>query len=169
MAGRHLFGAFAGARGPPPRPCRPGRTNPGGRCAASSAAAAGGGQSEAEAPPAQGPLRGVRVLDLGQVVAGNMCGALLGYFGAEVVKVEDVKGDALRSLRELDRTGTSLWWRSYGRNRKCAAIDLRTEAGRDLVKRLLLSGRFDVLVENFRPGVMEVSREGAGRARRVSD
>lgn len=105
-------------------------------------------------PPAQGPLVGIKVLDLGQVVAGNFCGALLAYFGADVIKVEPPKkGDALRSLRTLDATGTSLWWRCHGRNRRCVTINLNVPEGRDLVKRL--SANVDVLVENFRPGVME--------------
>jgi hypothetical protein len=61
-----------------------------------------------------------QVLDVGQVVAGNFCGALLAYFGADVIKVEPPgAGDALRSLRELDAGGTSLWWRAHGRNRRC--------------------------------------------------
>ncbi|GAB4815984.1 hypothetical protein N2152v2_003030 [Parachlorella kessleri] len=96
-----------------------------------------------------------QVLDLGQVVAGNFCGALLAYFGADVIKVEPpARGDALRHLRMPDpATGTSLWWRSYGRNRRCMTVDLHKEEGRDVVRRL--AGRVDVLVENFRPGVME--------------
>lgn len=102
-----------------------------------------------------GPLAGVKVLDLGQVVAGNFAGALLAYFGADVIKVESPRGggDPLRSLRVLDETGTSLWWRSYGRNRRCVAADLKTEGGRKVVKRL--AERSDVLIENFRPGVAE--------------
>ncbi|GFR51657.1 hypothetical protein Agub_g14090 [Astrephomene gubernaculifera] len=110
--------------------------------------------SDQELPPPQGPLVGIKVLDLGQVVAGNFCGALLAYFGADVIKVEPPgKGDALRSLRTLDSSGTSLWWRCHGRNRRCVTINLNTPEGRQLVKRL--SERVDVLVENFRPGVME--------------
>ncbi|CAL5228657.1 g11827 [Coccomyxa viridis] len=101
-----------------------------------------------------GPLHGIKVLDVGQVVAGNFCGALLAYFGADVIKVEPPnRGDALRSLRMTDSTGTSLWWRSYGRNRRCITLDLHKEEGRDVLRRL--SDRADVLVENFRPGVME--------------
>eukprot|EP00803_Ostreobium_quekettii_P009460 evm.model.scf_5.18 EVM.evm.TU.scf_5.18 scf_5:230676-235176(-) len=111
------------------------------------------GGSSGGAPEAMGPLVGVKVLDLGQVVAGNFCGALLAYFGADVIKVEPPRGDALRTLRRLDATGTSLWWRGYGRNRRCITIDLHKEEGRAIVKRL--SERVDVLVENFRPGVME--------------
>ncbi|GIL79517.1 hypothetical protein Vretifemale_8837, partial [Volvox reticuliferus] len=110
--------------------------------------------SDESLPPPQGPLVGIKVLDLGQVVAGNFCGALLAYFGADVIKVEPPKkGDALRSLRTLDPTGTSLWWRCHGRNRRCVTINLNVPEGRELVKRL--SARVDVLVENFRPGVME--------------
>ena len=95
------------------------------------------------------------MLDLGQVVAGNFAGALLAYFGADVIKVESPRGggDPLRSLRVLDATGTSLWWRSYGRNRRCVAADLKTEGGRKVVKRL--AEKVDVVVENFRPGVAE--------------
>jgi len=105
---------------------------------------------------ASGPLKGYVVLDLGQVVAGNMCAALLGYFGASVIKVEPPqKGDPLRHLRDLDPTGTSLWWRTYGRNRQCMTADLRTDAGRDIIRRMAQSGSVDVILENFRPGVME--------------
>jgi crotonobetainyl-CoA:carnitine CoA-transferase CaiB-like acyl-CoA transferase len=101
-----------------------------------------------------GPLAGYKVLDLGQVVAGNFCGALLAYFGADVIKVEPPnRGDALRHLRDLDETGTSLWWRSYGRNRKCITVDLHKEEGRSIIQSL--ARKVDVLVENFRPGVME--------------
>jgi crotonobetainyl-CoA:carnitine CoA-transferase CaiB-like acyl-CoA transferase len=92
-----------------------------------------------------------QVLDLGQVVAGNFCGGLLAYFGADVIKVEPPgRGDALRHLRTLDAGGTSLWWRSYGRNRRCMTVDLHNEEGRGLVRRL--AAKCDVLVENFRPG-----------------
>lgn len=102
-------------------------------------------------PPTSGPLVGIKVLDLGQVVAGNFAGGLLAYFGAEVIKIEPPnRGDALRHLREADASGTSLWWRSYGRNRRCMTIDLHNEEGRQLVRQL--SDKVDVLVENFRPG-----------------
>jgi len=101
-----------------------------------------------------GPLSGIRVLDIGQVVAGNFCGALLAYFGADVIKVEPPeRGDALRHLRSLDPSGTSYWWRTYGRNRRCITVDLHKQEGRDLVKKL--TNNVDVLLENFRSGVME--------------
>jgi crotonobetainyl-CoA:carnitine CoA-transferase CaiB-like acyl-CoA transferase len=79
---------------------------------------------------------------------------MLGYYGAEVIKVEPPgDGDPLRKWRELDEDGTSFWWRSLGRNKKCITADLRSEGGRDLVRRL--SSKCNVLIENFRPGVME--------------
>ncbi len=100
-------------------------------------------------PLPSGPLTGYKVLDLGQVVAGNFASGLLAYFGADVIKIEPPgRGDALRHLRDLDSTGTSLWWRSYGRNRRCITVDLHQEEGRDLIKKL--AQNVDVIVENFR-------------------
>jgi crotonobetainyl-CoA:carnitine CoA-transferase CaiB-like acyl-CoA transferase len=104
-------------------------------------------------PTTDGPLAGVRVLDLGQVVAGNFAGALLGYFGANVIKVESPQGDQLRDLRVLDPAGVSLWWRAHGRNKRSIAVNLHTDPGRDLIRRL--AHQSDVILENFRPGVME--------------
>lgn len=99
------------------------------------------------------PLEGFRVLELGQLIAGPFTGSILGYFGAEVIKVEPPgRGDPIRNWRVV-RNGTSLWWHSVGRNKKSVTIDLRQEAGRELVRRL--AAGCDVLVENFRPGVME--------------
>ena len=100
------------------------------------------------------PLDGIRVLELGQLLAGPFAASILGYYGAEVIKVEPPGiGDPLRSWRILDEDGTSFWWRSLGRNKKCITADLRSEEGRGLVRRL--AGKCHVLVENFRPGVME--------------
>ena len=100
------------------------------------------------------PLDGIRVLELGQLLAGPFAGSILGYYGAEVIKVEPPgSGDPLRVWRELDDDGTSYWWRSLGRNKKCITADLRSEEGRQLVGRL--ARKCDVLIENFRPGVME--------------
>jgi len=100
------------------------------------------------------PLEGIRVLEVGQLLAGPFAGSILGYYGAEVIKVEAPgAGDPLRKWRVLDEDGTSFWWRSIGRNKKCITADLRSEEGRDLVRRLSL--KCDVLIENFRPGVME--------------
>jgi crotonobetainyl-CoA:carnitine CoA-transferase CaiB-like acyl-CoA transferase len=99
------------------------------------------------------PLAGYRVIELGQLLAGPFAGSLLAYFGAEVIKVEPPGGgDPLRNWRVV-KDGTSLWWRSLGRNKKCITLDLKTEKGRELVAQLIDGA--DVLIENFRPGVME--------------
>jgi len=103
---------------------------------------------------AKRPLDGIRVLEVGQLLAGPFAGSILGYFGAEVIKVEAPgSGDPLRQWRELDEDGTSFWWRSLGRNKKCITANLRTDEGRSLVRQL--AQRSDVLIENFRPGTME--------------
>ncbi|MFT4998148.1 MAG: crotonobetainyl-CoA:carnitine CoA-transferase CaiB-like acyl-CoA transferase [Chitinophagales bacterium] len=100
-----------------------------------------------------GPLTGIRVLELGQLLAGPFAGSILGYFGAEVIKIESPDGgDPIRGWREV-QDGTSLWWYSLGRNKKSVTIDLKTDQGRELAKKLIDTA--DVLVENFRPGVME--------------
>ena len=100
------------------------------------------------------PLEGVRVLELGQLIAGPFAGCVLGYFGAEVIKVEPPgSGDALRNWRVLDEGGTSYWWRSMSRNKRCVTVNLREPRGRELVRALALKS--DVLIENFRPGTME--------------
>jgi crotonobetainyl-CoA:carnitine CoA-transferase CaiB-like acyl-CoA transferase len=107
----------------------------------------------AEPTKAIRPLEGVRVLELGQLIAGPFTGSMLAYFGAEVIKVEPPgKGDPIRQWRVV-RDGSSLWWHSVGRNKKCITIDLKQERGRELVREL--AKQCDVLVENFRPGVME--------------
>jgi crotonobetainyl-CoA:carnitine CoA-transferase CaiB-like acyl-CoA transferase len=103
--------------------------------------------------PARRPLDGIRVLEMGQLMAGPFAGTLLAYFGAEVIKLEPPgAGDPVRGWRTLDQ-GTSLWWRSLGRNKRCVTLDLRQEAGRALARRL--AARSDVLIENFRPGTLE--------------
>ena len=90
---------------------------------------------------------------MGQLIAGPFAGCLLGYFGAEVIKIEPPgSGDALRNWRVL-KDGTSLWWRSLGRNKKSLSLNLRSEKGREIVRRL--AARSDVLIENFRPGTLE--------------
>ncbi|GLB38007.1 putative L-carnitine dehydratase bile acid-inducible protein F [Lyophyllum shimeji] len=107
------------------------------------------------------PLSGVRVLELGQLIAGPFAGQLLGQFGAEVIKVEPPKtGDPLRVWRELDVDGTSPWFRSIARNKKSVAIDMRKPEGRELVKQLAIKS--DVIIENFKPGTLE--RWGLGPA-----
>ena len=106
-----------------------------------------------EAAPATGPLVGVRVLELGQVVAGPFCGQLLADLGADVVKVEPpAVGDVLRQWGWAEE-GDSLWWRVAGRNKRSITVDLRTVQGQDVVRRLAQD--VDVVVENFRPGTLE--------------
>lgn len=101
----------------------------------------------------QGPLHGVRVIELGMLLAGPFAGRLLGDMGAEIIKVEPPgKPDPLRDwgLRHKDR---SLWWPVQSRNKKCITLDLRKERGQELL--LELVRRSDVLIENFRPGTLE--------------
>ncbi|MEM1154203.1 MAG: CaiB/BaiF CoA-transferase family protein [Pseudomonadota bacterium] len=98
------------------------------------------------------PLEGIRVIEMGQLLAGPFTGTILAYFGAEVIKVEPPGGDPIRGWREV-RDGTSLWYRSLGRNKKSVTLDLKSEQGRGLAKKLLDTA--DVVVENFRPGLME--------------
>jgi crotonobetainyl-CoA:carnitine CoA-transferase CaiB-like acyl-CoA transferase len=101
-----------------------------------------------------GPLSGVRVIELGQVIAGPFCAQMLGDLGAEVIKVEPPgKGDVLRQWGHADVTGDSLWWSVAGRNKRSITVDLRTPGGQQLVRDLVAQA--DILVENFRPGTLE--------------
>ena len=100
------------------------------------------------------PLEGVRVLEMGQLMAGPFAGTILAYYGAEIIKIEAPKtGDPVRTWRGVDSDGTSTWWRSLGRNKKCITVDLRTDEGRALAREL--AWKSDVVVENFKPGTME--------------
>jgi crotonobetainyl-CoA:carnitine CoA-transferase CaiB-like acyl-CoA transferase len=100
-----------------------------------------------------GPLAGYRVIELGQLLAGPFAGCMLGYFGAEVIKIEPPNGgDPIRRWREM-RGDTSLWWRSLARNKKLVTLDLKTAEGIELVRQLI--EKADVVIENFRPGVVE--------------
>ncbi len=98
------------------------------------------------------PLSGLRVLEVGQLLAGPFAGCVLGYFGAEVIKIEPPGGDPLRNWRVL-RDDTSLWWYSLARNKQSVTIDLQHERGQALVREL--ATKCDVLIENFKPGTME--------------
>ncbi len=99
------------------------------------------------------PLEGIRVIELGQLIAGPFAGCMLGYFGAEVIKIEPPGGgDPLRGWRQVEN-GTSFWWRSLARNKKSVVLDLKQAEGRALARQLIDTA--DVLIENFRPGVME--------------
>ncbi|WP_370326656.1 CaiB/BaiF CoA transferase family protein [Euzebya sp.] len=100
------------------------------------------------------PLADIRVIELGQLLAGPFCGQLLGDFGADVIKVEDPgRGDPMREWGREKPHGQSLWWPVLARNKRSVTVDLRTEAGQDLVRRLATEA--DVLLENFRPGTLE--------------
>jgi formyl-CoA transferase len=100
-------------------------------------------------------LTGLRVLELGQLIAGPFAGVMLAGFGAEVIKIEPPElGDPLRKWRKL-HDGTSLWWRAMARNKRSVVVDLREEEGRELIRNLVATGTIDVLIENFRPGRME--------------
>jgi len=100
-----------------------------------------------------GPLSGLKVVELGQLIAGPFAGKTLADFGADVVKIEAPgAGDPLRKWRML-KDGTSVWWQVQSRNKKSLALDLRTSEGQDIVRRL--AAEADVLIENFRPGAME--------------
>ena len=104
-------------------------------------------------PTTPAALAGVRVIEMGQLIAGPFCGKMLGEFGAEVIKIEPPgAGDPLRNWRLL-KNGTSVWWQVQSRNKKSLALDLRQPEGQDIARRLIAEA--DVLVENFRPGTLE--------------
>jgi len=108
---------------------------------------------DAAASLVAGPLAGLKVLELGQLIAGPFAGKTLGDFGAEVIKVEPPgSGDPLRQWRLL-HNGESVWWQVQSRNKKSVTLDLREEADRAIARQL--AAEADVLIENFRPGLME--------------
>src|SRR5579871_826758 len=99
------------------------------------------------------PLDGVKVLELGTLVAGPYAASVLAQFGAEVTKIEAPDGgDPLRTWRKL-HDGTSLWWYSQSRNKKSVTLNLKDGRARDIVRELVAEA--DILIENFRPGTLE--------------
>ena len=101
-----------------------------------------------------GPLEDVRVLELGQLIAGPFCGQYLADFGADVVKIEPPgRGDPMRQWGSTDEAGNTVWWPVIARNKKSLTLDLRREEGQAIVKEL--AAEVDIVVENFRPGTME--------------
>lgn len=105
-----------------------------------------------EHPP--GALAGIRVVEMGQLIAGPFCGQLLGDLGADVVKVESPgAGDPMRQWGQTTPDGDSLTWPVIARNKRSITVDLRVDAGQEVARRLL--DRSDILVENFRPGTLE--------------
>src|SRR4029450_2837397 len=98
-------------------------------------------------------LKGLRVVEMGQLIAGPFAGKTLGDFGADVIKIEPPgAGDPLRNWR-LIKDGTSVWWQVQSRNKRSIALDLRSQEGPDIAKTLIAQA--DVLIENFRPGTLE--------------
>jgi len=105
------------------------------------------------AETAVAPLAGLKVLELGQLIAGPFAGKIFAEFGAEVVKIEPPgSGDPLRQWRLLHE-GTSLWWYVQARNKKSVTVDLRSQEGQEIARRL--AGESDIVIENFRPGTLE--------------
>ncbi|MBO4160372.1 CaiB/BaiF CoA transferase family protein [Micromonospora antibiotica] len=110
------------------------------------------------APPGDGPLTGLRVLDVSTILAGPLCCQILGDFGAEVIKIEHpTAGDSMRGHGK-SRDGHPLWWKEISRNKRTVGLSLSAPEGAALLLRL--AARADVLVENFRPGTLE--RWGVG-------
>ncbi|MCH1449865.1 MAG: CoA transferase [Litoricolaceae bacterium] len=103
--------------------------------------------------PTSGPLEGVRVIELGSLIAGPYAGALFAQFGADVIKIEPPTiGDPLRKWRKMDGD-TSLWWYSQSRNKQSLTLNLKDPDAQEVLKRLVSEA--DVLIENFRPGTLE--------------
>jgi formyl-CoA transferase len=100
-----------------------------------------------------GALDGLKVVEMGQLIAGPFAGKTLGEFGADVIKIEAPgSGDPLRNWR-LIQDGTSVWWQVQSRNKRSIALDLRSPEGQDIARKLIAQA--DVLIENFRPGTLE--------------
>ncbi|HEV3424923.1 MAG TPA: CaiB/BaiF CoA-transferase family protein [Paraburkholderia sp.] len=109
--------------------------------------------SQASFPSAPAALKGVRVIEMGQLIAGPFAGKTLGEFGAEVIKIEPPgAGDPLRNWR-LMKDGSSVWWQVQSRNKRSLALDLRGAEGQTVARQLIAEA--DVLIENFRPGTLE--------------
>lgn len=109
--------------------------------------------NDMQANMAPRPLEGVRILEMGQLLAGPFAAVLLGWFGAEVIKIEPPgTGDPLRKWRKVHQ-GTALWWYILGRNKKCVTLNLKDPRGHDIVHKLVKQS--DVVLENFKPGTLE--------------
>src|SRR5258708_4896130 len=118
-----------------------------------------GERVEAKPGGREGPLAGLRVLDVATLFAGPMIATLMADLGADVVKVEHPRGDVIRTFG-WQKNGVSLWWALMSRNKRCVTLDLNQTHGQEILKRLATDA--DVLVENFRPGTLE--RWGLGPA-----
>ena len=114
-----------------------------------------------------GPLSDLRVLEMGQLIAGPFCGQLLADFGAAVIKIEQPgKGDPMREWGREKPHGKSLWWPVIARNKMSITLNARTPRGQDLIRRLVEHA--DILVENFRPGTMERWKLGYDELSRIN-
>jgi crotonobetainyl-CoA:carnitine CoA-transferase CaiB-like acyl-CoA transferase len=103
--------------------------------------------------PSQGPLAGIKVLELGTLIAGPFCSRMLAEFGADVIKIESPEGgDPLRHWRVL-KEGTSLWWSVQARNKKSLTLNMKDPQGQEIARQLALEA--DIIIENYRPGVLE--------------
>jgi crotonobetainyl-CoA:carnitine CoA-transferase CaiB-like acyl-CoA transferase len=112
------------------------------------------------------PLDGLRVLEMGQLLAGPFASVFLAWFGAEVIKIEPPRtGDPLRNWREIYKD-TSLWWYILGRNKKCITLNLRLPQGQQIVRRLV--EKVDVVLENFKPGTLEKWGLGYEELRKIN-
>ncbi len=103
-----------------------------------------------------GPLKGVRVVEMGQLIAGPFCGQLLGDMGAEVIKIEPPGQNGQKGgdpMRDWGRGDYPLWWEVVSRNKKCVSANLRVAEGQALARKLIATA--DILIENFRPGTLE--------------
>lgn len=106
-----------------------------------------------QATPSAGPLAGIKVLELGTLIAGPFCSRMLAEFGADVIKIEAPDGgDPIRQWRVL-KDGTSLWWTVQSRNKKSVTLNMKDARGQDIARRLALDA--DIIIENYRPGVLE--------------
>jgi len=99
-----------------------------------------------------GALAGIKVLELGTLIAGPFCSRMLAEFGADVIKIESPDGDPLRQWRVL-KDGTSLWWSVQARNKKSLTLNMKDARAQDIARRLALEA--DIIIENYRPGVLE--------------
>ena len=106
-----------------------------------------------DASASSGPLQGIKVLELGTLIAGPFCARMLAEFGADVIKIESPDGgDPIRTWRVL-KDGTSLWWSVQARNKKSLTLNLKAPEGRAIARQLALEA--DIIIENYRPGVLE--------------
>ncbi len=104
-------------------------------------------------PSSSGPLAGIKVLELGTLIAGPFCSRMLAEFGADVIKIESPEGgDPIRQWRVL-KDGTSLWWSVQSRNKKSVTLNMKDPRGQEIAKKLALEA--DIIIENYRPGVLE--------------